>query len=142
MAMDSTKAMSGSFGKAYDANGNWMTNIFSIEAGGEISKEEVKRSGTRTTGHKVVGITYSGSMTGYKVTNQLAKYIAQVADDTKASPVSELVYKLDDPDNHEGRVWVRLKGVQYDNIPVLKSEHGSLVEEETPFTYTGFEFLD
>jgi hypothetical protein len=140
MALDASKTMNGSFGKMFH-NGEWLTNVTSAEATGELNKEEVQRAGTRVVGHKVTSITYSGSMTGYKVTTALAKLIAQVADDTKGSFVTELVMKLDDPENFEGRTWVRLKGVQFDSIPILSYEVGSLVEEETPFTFSGFEYV-
>jgi hypothetical protein len=139
--LDSTKTLNGSFGRMYH-DGEWLTNVTQAEANIEIGKEEIRRSGTRWIGHKVVSLTGSGSMTGYKITSELAKKIAQVADDTQGSFVTELVMKLDDPENHEGKQWIRLKGVQFDSIPLLSYEHGSIVEEETPFTISGFEYLD
>ncbi|MDQ0154910.1 phage tail tube protein [Robertmurraya andreesenii] len=140
--LDATKTINGSFGKMIDADGDWLTNVTQAEATGEINKEEVLRAGTRVVGHKVTTITYSGNMTGYKITNKLAKKIAQVADDSQGAFVTELVMKIDDPENHEGKTWVRLKGVQFDSIPILSYEVGSLVTEETPFTFTGFEYLE
>lgn len=138
--LDATKVLNGAFGKMFDADGNWLTNVTSAEATGEINKEEVPRAGTRTMGHKVTSITYSGSMTGYKITSALAKKIAQVADDSKGAFVTELVMKLEDPESAD-KTWVRLKGVQFDSIPILSYEVGSIVNEETPFTFSGFEFL-
>lgn len=141
MVLDATKTLNGSFGKMYSADGEWLTNVTQAEANGEIGKEEVMRAGTRVTGHKVVSITYAGTMTGYKITAKLAKQIAQVKDDSKGSFVTELVMKLDDTENHEGKTHVRIKGVQFDNIPILSYEVGSLVTEETPFTFSDFEYL-
>lgn len=140
MVMDATQAINGSFGKLFDADGNWLTNVTQAEAQGEINKEEITRAGTRTIGHKVTTITYSGSFTGYKITNELAKKIAQVADDNKGSFVTELVMQVKDPENDE-KTKVRLKAVQFDSIPILNYEVGSLVTEETPFTFTGFEYI-
>lgn len=139
--LDASKTINGSFGKMYH-DGEWLTNVTAAEAIGDITKEEISIAGSRTVGHKVTKIAWSGSMTGYKITSALAKKIAQVADDTKGSFVTELVMKLDDPENHEGKTWVRLKGVQFDSIPILKYQHGSIVEEETPFTFSGAEYLD
>jgi Phage tail tube protein len=141
MALDATKVLNGSFGKMFH-DGEWLTNVTQAEATGEINKEEVLRAGTRAVGHKQTTITYSGSMTGYKITTTLAKRIAQVANDNQGAFVTELTMKLDDPDNHEGKTWVRLKGVQFDSIPILSYEVGSIVTEETPFTFSGFEYLD
>jgi predicted DNA-binding ribbon-helix-helix protein len=139
--LDSTKVINGSFGKMFH-DGEWLTNVTKAEATVEISKEEVPRSGTRWIGHKVISLTGSGSMTGYKITNDFVKKIAQVADDNRGSFVTELIMKIDDPENHEGKTYIRLKGVQFDSIPLLNYELNSIVEEETPFTFSGFEYLD
>ncbi|MFY2158064.1 phage tail tube protein [Cytobacillus firmus] len=138
--LDSTKTLDGSFGKMYH-DGEWLTNVTQAEATVEINKEEIAIAGTRWIGHKSTNLTGSGSMTGYKITSALAKKIAQIADNTKGAFVTELVMKLDDPDSYEGKQWVRLKGVQFDSIPILQYEHGTIVLEETPFTFTGFELL-
>jgi predicted DNA-binding ribbon-helix-helix protein len=139
--LDSTKVINGSFGKMFH-DGDWLTNVTKAEATVEISKEEVPRAGTRWIGHKVTSLTGSGSMTGYKITNDFVKKIAQVADDNQGSFVTELIMKIDDPENHEGKTYIRLKGVQFDSIPLLNYEVGSIVEEETPFTFSQFEYLD
>lgn len=141
MTLDATRVINGRFGKMYDADGNWLTNVTQAEASGEINKEEVQRAGTRVVGHKVTSITYSGSMTGYKITSELARKIAQIADDSQGAFVTELVMQISDPENGEN-IKVRLKGVQFDSIPILNYDVGSIVEEETPFTFTGFEYLN
>jgi len=141
MTLDATKVINGSFGKMFH-DGEWLTNVTQAEATVEISKEEIRRAGTRWVGHKVTALTGSGSMTGYKITHDLAKKIAQVADDKQTPFVTELIMKLDDPENHEGKTYIRLKGVQFDSIPLLQYEVGEIVEEETPFTFSGFEYLD
>jgi hypothetical protein len=140
MALDATKTMSGSFGKLYQ-DGAWMTNITNVELTAEINKEEINRAGTRGIGHKVTTITYSGTISGYKVTNALSKKIAQVTNDTKASFVTELIVHVDDPDAPEGKTKVRIKGVQFDSIPVLGYEVGAIIEEEYPFTASGYEYI-
>jgi hypothetical protein len=139
--LDATKTINGSFGKMFH-DGEWLTNVTQAEATVEISKEEIMRSGTRWVGHKVVSLSGSGTMTGYRITSDLVKKIAQVADDASAPFVTELIMKIDDPENHEGKEYVRLKGVQFDSIPLLSYEAGSIVTEETPFTFSGFEYLD
>ncbi|KQL18858.1 phage tail tube protein [Cytobacillus solani] len=139
--MDPSKALNGVFGKMYH-DGEWLTNITAAEANVDIGKEEIRIAGTRWVGHKTVSLTGSGSMTGYKVTNDLSMRIAQVTDDNQGVFVTELVMKLVDPENHDGKTWVRLKGVQFDSIPLLKYEVGSIVEDEMPFTFTGFEYLN
>lgn len=141
MALDSTKVMNGSFGQVFH-DGVWLTNIRSVEAVIEFNKEEIKRAGTRWTGFKVTSIKGSGSMTGYKVTTDFIDKIGAMAeDDTKGVFVTELRLKLDDPESF-GALSIRLKGVQFDKIDLLKYEVGSIVEEEMPFTFEGYEVID
>lgn len=140
MALDATKTINGSFGTCWH-EGNWMTNVTGVEANIEIDKEEVKRAGTRWVGHKTMALTGTGTVSSYKITSQFAKLIAQVTDDTKAPYTTELIVKLADPESY-GVERVRLKGVQFDTIPLVNYEVGSIVEEELPFTFAGFEYLD
>ena len=140
MVMKATQAMNGQFGKLFH-DGVWMTNITSAQASVEIGKEEIKIAGSRWIGHKQVSLTGSGTMTGYKITNDLAKKIGNVFYARNKSFVTELVMKIDDVDNPKGKVWIRLMGVQFDVIPLLNYEHGSIVTEETPFTFYGFQYL-
>jgi osmotically-inducible protein OsmY len=139
--LDATRIMNGTFGSVIDANGSWLTNMKSAEATVEISKEEVKRAGTRWAAHKVTGLKGSGSMTGYRVTTDFIEAVGQIANDSKGAFVTELRMKLDDPEAF-GAMSVRLKGVQFDKIPLMKYEIGSIVEEELPFTFTDYELMD
>ena len=138
--LDSSKTLNGSFGKLYSSDGTWLTNVNRVELNGEVSKEEIKRSGTRVRGHKVTGITFSGSCTGYKVGTAFAKELAQVKNSNSPTLVTSLVFKLDDPDASE-KIWIRVKGVQFDSIPIINSEAEVVVTEETPFTFSDFEYL-
>lgn len=141
MPMDASRVINGSFGQVFDANGKWLTNVKSAEATVDINKEEVSRAGSRWVGHKATKLTGSGSIIGYKLTTELIEAIASVASDSGSMFVTELRMKLDDPDSY-GAYSVRLKGVQFDQIPLIKYELNAIVEEELPFTFTGFEFVD
>lgn len=140
MALDATRVINGSFGEVWE-DGKWLTNVQSAEATVEINKEEVLRSGTRWTGFKVTTLKGSGTIKGYKVTSDFIKAISSVASDRGKPYVTELILKLDDPESF-GAERVRLKSVQFDQIPLGMFEVGSLVEEELPFTFTGFDLLD
>ncbi|MCP8970042.1 phage tail tube protein [Ectobacillus ponti] len=138
--LDSTRVINGTFGYVYH-NGEWLTNIKSAEATVEIAKEEIKRAGTRWTAHKVTGLTGSGTISGYKVTTEFVETIGKIADDTAGTFITELILKLEDPESF-GAYRVRLKGVTFDKIPLINFEVGSLVEEELPFNFTGYELID
>lgn len=138
--LDSTRAISGKFGSIYK-DGRWLSNFHTGEATADLQYEKVKRSGNRADGNKVVGIEYNGNISGYKVTSELAMEVAQVFDNSRGAFVCELIMKLDDPEAY-GYERVRLKGVQFTKVNVMKFEHGSLVEEEWPFVYDGVDWLD
>lgn len=138
--MDSTRAISGKFGEIWK-DGVWLSNFHTCEAGADLQYEKVKRSGNRADGNKVVGIEYNGSISGYKVTSDLAREVGQVFDNRKGAFVCELIVKLADPEAY-GYERVRLKGVQFTKVNIMKFDHGSLVEEEWPFVYDGVDWLD
>jgi len=46
-----------------------------------------------------------------------------------------------DPEAPDAKAFIRVKGVQFNTIPILNSEHGSIVEEELPFVFDDYEFL-
>lgn len=141
MAMESTKTINGTYGKCYH-DGEWLTNVFGIELQIDISYEDVKRSGTRKIGKKAATIDQSGTLKSYKVTRAFEKAIGQIMDDRSGAFVTELVVQLDDPENTEVAEFIRIKGVQFTNIPVLSSEHGSLVEDELNFVFEDFEYIN
>ncbi|MGC4375805.1 phage tail tube protein [Fictibacillus sp. Mic-4] len=140
MALDATRTINGSFGEVWH-EGKWLTNVQKAEANVEIDKEEVNRSGTRWTGHKVTKLTGTGTVSGYKITSDFIQLIGSVGSDKGKPYVSELIFKLADPESF-GAERVRLKGVQFDKIPLGNFEVGKLVEEELPFTFSGYDLLD
>lgn len=140
MALDSTKVVNGSYAKVFH-DGEWLTNVFGVELTIEINYEDVSRSGTRKIGKKATTIDMSGTLQSYKVTRAFEKAIAQIMDDRKGAFVTELLVQLDDPENTDVNEFIRVKGVQFTNIPVMSSEAGSLVEEELQFVFDDYEYL-
>lgn len=138
MALESTKTLNGAFGKLCH-EGNHLTHVFGLEVNVDINYEEIRRSGTRSIGHKATTTVSSGTISGYKVTNEFADAIAQILDDSKGAFVTELHAQIDDPENPEMSGFYRIKGVQFNRVPAINFEHGSIVEEELPFVCDGFE---
>lgn len=136
--LDSTKTLSGSFGKVYH-EGEHLTHVFGLELNVEVSYDEVKRSGTRHTGHKAMSIKSDGTIKSYKVTNAFIDAISQIMDDRKGAFVTDLHAQLDDPENPEMSGMYVIKNAQFTKIPAINFEHGSIVEEELPFVCDGFE---
>lgn len=141
MVLDSSRVMNGSYGECW-VDGTWQTNINHVETTVEFDKEEIKRSGTRWTGHKVIGVKGSGTISGYHITSTMQKAAAAAALDDRAVPyITEIISKLDDPEAY-GAERVRYKNVSFDEVPVSNFEAQAVVEEEWPFTFEGLEFLD
>ncbi|MFH5187074.1 phage tail tube protein [Paenibacillus sp. TAB 01] len=137
--LDSTRTIQGSFGEIW-CEGQWLSNFYSGEATAEISYEKIKRAGSRISGNKAGTIELSGTIKGYKVTSELAGKVAQVMNSSKSAFVTELNMKLNDPEAY-GYEYVRLKGVQFTKIDLMKFEHGTIVETEWPFVFDDFEWL-
>lgn len=138
--LDDTRVINGSYGECH-CEGNWLMNIYKMSADIEPSYGDVKKSGSRWTGQKLLGLKGTGSISGYKVTSELVQNVARITDDRKTEFVTELISKLDDPEAY-GCERVRLKGVKFTKIPIAGWEVGSMVEEEWPFSFTGVEWLD
>jgi hypothetical protein len=140
MAMESKRTIQGIFGEVWK-DGAHLSNFFGAEVTGDISYERVKRSGSRASGNKAGTIEYSGTITGYKVTSELMREIAKVKDDKQGAFVCELIFALKDPEAY-GFERVRVKGVQFTKLDVIKFDHGAIVETELPFVCDDYEYLD
>ncbi|MGN7387723.1 phage tail tube protein [Sporosarcina sp. SAFN-015] len=136
--LDATRTLMGTFGKLHH-EGEWLTNVTGIELNADINYEEVPRAGTRVLGHKAGTIVMEGTIQSYKVTPKFVDAISQILDDKKGAFVTELMAEMDDPENPDMKGFYRVKGVQFKNIPILSFEHGSIVEEELQFVFTGYE---
>lgn len=138
--IDPNTVISGSFGKLYDRDGNWLTNVYKVEASIDLGFEDVKRAGTRWVGKKLVSLEGSGSFEGYLVSNEFIDAISAVADDSSSPFTTELVVEISDPETDVTRK-VRLKEVKFTTIPLVNYETGSLVTENYEFTFSGYERL-
>lgn len=136
--LNSTKTLSGSFGKVYH-EGEHLTNVFGLELNVDVDYAEVKRSGTRHVGYKPMSIKTTGTIKSYKLSTAFIDAISQIMDDKNGAFVTDLHAQLDDPENTEMNGMYRIKNVQFTKIPAINFEHGSLVEEELPFVCEGYE---
>lgn len=141
MTLDAKRVISGNYGQLFDQDGEWLSNVTSVEANIEIGMEEIKLAGTRWLGNKTTTLKGSGSINGYLVTSEWIEKMAQVTDDVSSPYVTELIVKIDDPEAF-GAYRVRLKNVTFDRIPVVNYEVGSIVEQEYTFVFSGYEILD
>ena len=140
MSFDPIRAVVGTFGQIYK-EGKWLSQYNKAKASVDIKKAIIKPSGDRWERNKVVALSGKGSISGYKVTDELLQEVAVVASSDKPSMRTELILKLDDPESY-GAERIRLKNVMFDKIDLANWEHSKEIEEEWPFTFEGFELLD
>lgn len=139
MALSDALVMKGEFGEVW-SDGEWLTNFYQVEFGADISYDKIKRAGSRTMGNKAGTIEYSGTITGYKISTALVRKVSAITFDHSGPFVTELVFKLRNPDT--GYVErVRVKGVQFTKLDIMKFDHGAIIETEWPFVASGFEYL-
>lgn len=141
MALDSSRVISGSFAKVIDADGNWLTNVTNVTAEIEYMYEDVPRSGTRKLGKKLVSTNGTGTIGGYFVTSEFLAQIGSAMDDRRGPLVTQIIIELDDPESF-GAYRVRLKNVQFENVPLANFEVNTIAEYELTFNFDGFDILD
>ena len=83
----------------------------------------------------------TGSISGYKVTDELLKEVSVVAQSEKPSFRTELIFTLEDPES-VGAERIRLMNVMFDKVDLANWEHSTEIQEEWPFTFEGYELLD
>ena len=131
MALDASRTIHGSRGKIL-LDGEWQTNLTECTADVELDKKELNLLGDDWTRYKEGNKKGTGSMNGYKVTSDMIK---------RGFKRFEIITDLEDPEAY-GHERIRLKNCMADKIQLVNLKANELVEEETPFTFEGYELLD
>lgn len=138
--MDVERIVNGSYGELWE-NGAHQQNVNAVTAEVAIEKADVKISGSRWVHKKVIGLSGTGTITGFKITSAMIKR-HEWAQGARGVPAkTELITKLDDPEAY-GAERVRLKNVSFDKVILASFKPGEMITEEVPFTFTEFELLD
>lgn len=136
MAYEANEAINGLYGFVYDENGTELQSTQSFETALEYEKEEIKQAGKFLSSHKVMGGAGSGTLTILKLDSRLQKKVAE-------NPTAKYNYigKLADP-TAKGEEAIMYKGVSFDSVQLTNYELGSLVEEEFPFTFDDWGYIN
>lgn len=129
--LDASRICSGTYGKIY-IDGKWHSEASECTADVDIDDKEILTCGSDWVGHKRGAKKGSGTLKGYKVTSQM---IIQGFDRF------ELVTELDDPEAY-GCERIRLKNCMATKVNLVNFKPGDVIEEETPFVFTGYDPLD
>lgn len=98
----------------------------------EPDNKEVNLLGDDWTRYKQGSKKGSGSMNGYKVTSDMIK---------RGFKRFELIISLEDPEAY-GYETIRLKNCMASKLQLANLKADDLVQEETPFTFEGYDLLD
>lgn len=138
--LDVDRIVDGSFGELWQ-DGIWQEHINNVTAEVEISKSDIRISGSRWVHKKVTGLSGSGTISGFKVTSAMLQQSAWTAG-LKGKPTkTEFISKLADPEAY-GYERVKLKNVKFDKVTLANWTAGQEITEETPFTFEMWELLD
>jgi hypothetical protein len=130
-------------------NGSWsslwiddeeMAEATAVEAKLSLEKTEVNQTGTLAKGYKVTGTDGKGSIKMNKISSYFINKIAGNIQDGKTT-VCQIRSKIADPDA-VGAEDILLTGVTFDEVELVNWESKKLLEENIPFSFTGFEVLE
>ncbi|MCT4593182.1 MAG: phage tail tube protein [Anaeromicrobium sp.] len=129
--LDASRTIHGSRGKIL-IDGEWQTNLTDCTADVELDKKEVNVLGDTWVRYKQGNYKGTGSIRGYKVTSKMIQ---------QGFERFEVITALEDPEAY-GHERIRLKNCMADKIQLVNLKANELVEEETPFTFEGYELVD
>lgn len=130
-------------------NGSWsslwvddeeMAEATACEAKLTLEKTEVNQTGTLAKGYKVTGTDGKGSIKMNKISSYFIKKIGDNIKNGKTT-VCQIRSKIADPDA-VGAEDILLTGVTFDELELVNWEAKKLLEENIPFSFTGFEVLE
>ena len=139
MAVETKRICNGTFGELW-LDSDYVGECYKAQAKVEFTKEEIKQCGMFFTDSKVVGCKGTGSLTMHKVNSRMAIKVADMVRN-KQDVRFTLISKLADPDAY-GAERVSVSGVQFDDLTLFDWEAQKPLETETPFIFTGYEYLD
>jgi hypothetical protein len=131
MALDASRTIHGSKTKVI-IDGEWQTNLTEFVAEVELDKKELNLVGDEWTRYKRGNKKGTGSIAGYKVTSLMIQ---------RDFGRFEVITALEDPEAW-GHERMRLMNCMADKQQLANIKANEIVEEETPFTFEGYELLD
>lgn len=137
--MDKNKILRGSFGAVW-LNNEELTSAKSFEAKISLEYEDVDIAGDLGKHKRYMGFTGEGTMVLHKIDSSVAQLLHE---GIKSGDIPEikLVGKLDDPTAY-GAERVEFTGVTINELMALKWANKEIREEEVPFSFSGYRFID
>lgn len=136
---DHNKILRGAFGKVW-IDDERFANVKSFEAKLTLNYEDVDVNGELGTKKRYMGFSGAGTIVLHKFNSAIA---LKLKDAIKRGemPQIKIVAAIDDPSS-SGVERVSLTDVTFDELTLSKFENKGLLEEEVPFAFGDYEFLD
>ena len=139
MAVETKRICNGTFGELW-IDSEYVGEVYKAQAKIEFTKETIKQCGVFFEDNKLVGYKGTGSLTMHKVNSRMAMKLNDMVKNKQELRFT-IISKLADPDAY-GAERVSITGVLFDDITLFDWEAQKPLETETPFTFTGYEYLD
>ncbi len=137
--MNQNKVINGTFGRMW-INGELYSNVKSFESKVALNYEEVNMADDLATYQKYMGYAGEGSAVLHKIDTSIAILIEDGIT-SGVMPDIKIVGRLADPAAY-GAERVEYSGVTFDELTLLKFANKEIQEEEVPFKFSTFKFLD
>ena len=137
--MAANKVINGSWGRLW-WDGDLLANTKSFEAKVTLNYEPVNISEDLGEHQKYMGYSGAGTITLHKIDSLAASKLADAVQNGDM-PEGKLVSRLAYPAAY-GHERVELTGVTFDELTLIKWANKEIGEEELPFKFSGFRFLD
>jgi len=137
--MNQNKVINGTFGRLW-INGELYSNVKSFESKVSLNYEEINMADDLATYQKYMGYAGEGSAVLHKLDSSIASLISD-AITSGVMPEIKIVGRLADPAAY-GAERVEYSGVTFDELTLLKFANKEVQEEEIPFKFAKFRYLD
>lgn len=137
--MKSNKVINGSFGKVW-IDGELFANVKSFEAKNTLNYESVDIAGDLGVHQKYMGFEGGGTMVLHKIDTAIGRKLEKAVK-TGVMPEINIVALLADPAAY-GAERVKFIEVTFDEVTLLKFANKEMQEEEAPFKYADYEYID
>ena len=137
--LNPAEVRSGTFGSM------WLDGELACETKGLTvkiakTKNDVPRCGTPVTGHKVMAVAITGTVTLYNATSRLIRAEGEAIKQGR-DVRHVIVSKLDDPDNPNPQR-IQVTGVSFDDLTLAQWEAAQMGEITAPFTADDYDILE
>jgi hypothetical protein len=136
---DFTKVINGNYGQVW-LDGDLLGEAISLQAKVTNTKADVKVLGDMWKHSKVIGYEGKGTMKLNKISSRIWLKL-QNSFNTGIQTSCTIYATLDDPSSY-GAERVAINEVVFDELTIMDFEAGKNIEEDVPFTFAGFSFID